>query len=75
MKAYAFPPFLSHTEMSSKSLERDGRIGDCNTNMANTTLLCNAIEHVNCRPHSSTTTEEPSSVTKWGGGTTHSDNQ
>ena len=60
-------PILSHTEMCSESSEREGRIGDCNTNMTDTTLLCNAIEHVNCRSYSSTTIEEPSSVTRGGG--------
>ena len=59
--------------MCSKRLEREARIGDCNTNMADTTLLCNAIENANCRPNFSITTEEPSSVTQ--GGMTPSDNQ
>lgn len=64
---------LPDTEMHSKSSERAGGIGHCDTSMANTTLLPNVIEHVNSRPHSSTTTEGPPSVTR--GGPPSSDNQ
>lgn len=63
-----FPYFFLIHRCVVKGSEREGKIGYCNTNMADTTSLFNFIEHVNCRTNFSITTEEPSFAT-WEGST------
>lgn len=53
VKAYAFSPFCLIQRCIEK-VRKIGGIGHCDTSMANTTLLSNVTEHVNCRLHSST---------------------
>lgn len=50
INAYAFPSFLSDTDMHSESSERVGGTGYWS--LANTTLFSNVTEHVNSRAYS-----------------------
>jgi hypothetical protein len=55
---------LSHTEMHSESPERERGVGHCDTSMADTAILPHVVEHVNSKPNPSTTTDEPSFVSR-----------
>lgn len=57
MKDYALT-ILPETEMYSKSSEREGRFGHYDTSMANTTVLSNVTEHVDCRSKYVTTRKD-----------------